>query len=293
MTDSLPATAQGIRLSHLARQWGDVLMVSERWQHRPVPVVHAFPTSPQILLVSALDSRGGIPQPRLSPGRRLATEQGRRAINMVSPGMSLWGYSDTVTYVQDACLQFSARTAEAILGDNFDPRRVELPLLCHHDDRLFAILRLLADAIEHGDAASGPYGEGLICAAMSLLFARREKTVERSHGLARWQVERVTELIKDRLPERVSIAEMAQVAGLSPAYFSRAFKKTTGKAPYQWQLHARVEHSFEQLRRGELPLDAVAEEAGFADASHYARVFRRHVGVAPGQWRRQFGRRIG
>ena len=59
-------------------------------------------------------------------------------------------------------------------------------------------------------------------------------------GLAPWQLRRVIEYLDAHLPERVELAQLADLAGLSQAHFSRAFKASTGMAPYRWQLDARI-----------------------------------------------------
>nr|WP_240151354.1 AraC family transcriptional regulator [Luteibacter jiangsuensis] len=77
------------------------------------------------------------------------------------------------------------------------------------------------------------------------------------------------------------------IAGLSPAHFSRAFKLSTGLAPYQWQLDMRVRKAQQLLDGGRQTLDEVADACGFADTSHFARTFRRFSGCTPSQWRRR------
>ena len=50
-------------------------------------------------------------------------------------------------------------------------------------------------------------------------------------------------------PARVELAALAQLAGLSQSHYCRAFKASTGMAPYQWQLQARVERAKQLLIR--------------------------------------------
>jgi len=105
-------------------------------------------------------------------------------------------------------------------------------------------------------------------------------------GLAKWQERRVKELIreaKDELP----LSRLADECGLSVRHFIRAFKQSTGITPHRWLLKDRVDRALGLLQRSALPLHAIALECGFADQSHFTRVFTGFVGMSPGAWRRE------
>ena len=56
--------------------------------------------------------------------------------------------------------------------------------------------------------------------------------------------------------------------------------------PHQWQLKSRIAKAQELLRYGDLPLAQIALAAGFAEQSHFSRIFKSIVGVPPGTWQR-------
>jgi transcriptional regulator GlxA family with amidase domain len=105
--------------------------------------------------------------------------------------------------------------------------------------------------------------------------------------LAPWRLRRVIDYLDANLPGRINLTDLAELAGLSPAHFSRAFKASTGMAPYQWQLDARIRRAQAQLLDTDASLDEVAERTGFADAVHFGRTFRKLTGAAPAAWRRE------
>ena len=71
----------------------------------------------------------------------------------------------------------------------------------------------------------------------------------RTYGLAAWQERRAKDLINSQLD--VSMAELARECRISVAHFGRAFKRTTGMSPHQWQLgRSRVVAVDLRLRRG-------------------------------------------
>ena len=82
---------------------------------------------------------------------------------------------------------------------------------------------------------------------------------------------------------RVPLDELAQVAGLSRHHFARSFKAATGLPPHCYQLQLALEHA-KRLLAGGLPISQAALDAGFADQSHFSRLFRQFT-CAP---RRQY-----
>lgn len=105
-------------------------------------------------------------------------------------------------------------------------------------------------------------------------------------GLAPCQERRAKELLSANLNEEVSLSRLAAECGLSVHHFARAFRQSTGVPPHRWLLKHRVERAKELLRNSASPLADVAFECGFADQSHFTRVFTAMVGVSPGAWRR-------
>ena len=79
--------------------------------------------------------------------------------------------------------------------------------------------------------------------------------------------------------------EFAQLAGMSPHYFCELFKKSTGLSPYQYSLQCRTDRAKQFLKSRQLTVGQVAKATGFADQSHFGKVFRRFVGVTPVQFR--------
>ena len=53
-------------------------------------------------------------------------------------------------------------------------------------------------------------------------------------------------------------------------------------APHQWRLSFRVERAKEQLARSGASLADIAIDCGFADQSHFTRIFTKHAGCCPG-----------
>jgi AraC family transcriptional regulator len=106
-------------------------------------------------------------------------------------------------------------------------------------------------------------------------------------GLAPWQVRRACERLEADLGGELSLAQIAAEFDLSVSHFTRAFRVSTGLPPHRWLLRQRINVAKQLLRVNDLPLSEIAISAGFANQSHFTRVFSDMVGVSPGAWRRE------
>jgi len=104
-------------------------------------------------------------------------------------------------------------------------------------------------------------------------------------GLPPRALRRVREYIFAHLEENLSNNVLAEFAGLSPFYFARAFKQSSGVSPHRFVLHCRVERVKHLLVETELALAEIATSVGFGDQSHCSRWFRALVGITPSKFR--------
>jgi AraC family transcriptional regulator len=107
-----------------------------------------------------------------------------------------------------------------------------------------------------------------------------------SGGLAPSVLRRCIELIQGNLEGNLRLSDLAQEAKISTSHLIRSFRQSTGKTPYQYLLHQRIERARSLMRNDRTPLTEVALASGFADQHHLARVFRRITGVTPSSYRR-------
>jgi len=96
--------------------------------------------------------------------------------------------------------------------------------------------------------------------------------------------------IPDHLDEDLSVPALARRAGMSDRNFARAFRRETGMTPGAYVEAARVERARIALEAGDLPVETVAEQAGFGTVETMRRAFRRRVGVSPAGYRTRFRR---
>ncbi len=105
-------------------------------------------------------------------------------------------------------------------------------------------------------------------------------------GLSGRQLRTVLELIQDNVSEPLSLQIMANSAGLSSFHFLRAFKATTGCTPHQFVLQRRIEEAKRLLGEPGRTISEIGVLVGFSHPTHFARTFRKAVGVSPNEFRR-------
>ena len=84
---------------------------------------------------------------------------------------------------------------------------------------------------------------------------------------------------------QLTVADLAEQAGISEVYFRKLFHKEAGKSPARYIAQRRLQYAKEMLLSGYFSVSKVAEEAGFSDAKYFSTVFRKEFGVAPSQFR--------
>src|SRR5690606_32934508 len=85
------------------------------------------------------------------------------------------------------------------------------------------------------------------------------------------------------------VAAMVQRSGLPERSFKRRFAHATGMSPLEYVHTLRLEEAKQMLESGALPVEAIANEVGYEDPGFFSRLFRRHVGMTPAQYRKRFG----
>ena len=155
------------------------------------------------------------------------------------------------------------------------------------DETIWHLGNSLLPALERPHEVSSMYAEHIMLGAYTY-FAQRfggmRMPKERRGMLAPWQLRRAMEAMTSRLDADVSLKMLAAESGLSVSYFIRAFKASTGDPPHRWMLRHRIERSKALLGRTDVSLAEVAVSCGFADQSHFTRVFKSFVGVSPAAW---------
>ena len=169
--------------------------------------------------------------------------------------------------------------------------RTDIELIEHWnltDRNIMAVLLAMTTDLEEGSPAGRLYGDSLANAlAVYLLtrYATRHHAPQRYRGgLPRHLLKRVFNHIDEHLATDISLTQLATVAGMSTHYFAELFRQSTAHPPYRYVLLRKIERAKQSLRHPQRSVLDAALDAGFQNPSHFARTFRRFVGVSPSQF---------
>ncbi|MGE4593782.1 MULTISPECIES: AraC family transcriptional regulator [Alcaligenaceae] len=104
-------------------------------------------------------------------------------------------------------------------------------------------------------------------------------------GLADKRIARALTAIHEQPAKPWTLEDMANTAGMSRARFALRFRQITGMTAGDYLTNWRMMLAQKLLKAGE-PLDKVANAAGYANTSSFARVFSRSIGESPARWLR-------
>jgi AraC family transcriptional regulator len=142
----------------------------------------------------------------------------------------------------------------------------------------------LAAELRASDTAAPLAAEGL---ALELLAAtRREAGVRRRATRAPSWLHAAEELLRTRLEDCVRLRELADLVGVHPVHLARVFRAHYGVSVGEYGRRLRLDWAAAEVARSDMPLARIAARAGFADQSHFTRLFKERVGTTPAAYRR-------
>lgn len=110
---------------------------------------------------------------------------------------------------------------------------------------------------------------------------RKPEFKDYEDGLSQSTLRQVIEYIHAHLNQELGLAELAAIAHLSPHYFARLFKQSTGVSPHQFVIRCRVERAKALLLSGQDSIADIAQQVGFANQAHLNVHIKRSLGVTP------------
>lgn len=198
-----------------------------------------------------------------SPGLLLAHPQGHRHANRFSSqGARCLSIFPSRELADDPGVR-------RLLGDY---RALRLP------DAARLLARFECELAAHDDAA--PLALQSVVFELVALACRHGEADRRPAWLAR-----VMERLHDEPMAELSLADLSQLAGVHPAHLARSFQQVHGMSVGDYRRTMRVRQACRELTEGTRPIAEIAAGAGFADQSHFARVFKRITGDTPRDYR--------
>lgn len=98
--------------------------------------------------------------------------------------------------------------------------------------------------------------------------------------------------IEERSEEKISVVEIANRAGMSMRTFLRRFRKATGNTPLEYIQRTKVERAKHLLVQTNPGVEQVGYQIGYDDISAFRKVFKKHTGMTPTDYRKRYSRLI-
>jgi AraC family transcriptional regulator, transcriptional activator of pobA len=193
-------------------------------------------------------------------------------------GLELWGLS--------FCVPCFAADGNASLLEPFERVR----------DGASAVVRIPADRHEYletlfrelADVKPSATIEAVQRSLLTLILAEVERASnanEPSKTGQRGVVAEALRYIERNCLGPLTLNDVAAALGKSSTYVTSALTQATGRSAVQWIVSGRMAEARRLLLHSEQSIDVVSERVGYADATHFIRMFRREHGATPAAWR--------
>jgi thioredoxin reductase/AraC-like DNA-binding protein len=83
----------------------------------------------------------------------------------------------------------------------------------------------------------------------------------------------------------LTLNEIAAAMGRTPSHITTALTRATGRSAVAWIIAGRMAEARRRLLHSNERMDVIAEQVGYADVTHFIRLFRREHGATPAAWR--------
>lgn len=220
----------------------------------------------------------GVEEIRFRDGVERVSPGGLVLINPEVPhtgaGLGDQGWAYRVLYPAPALLAEFA-------GNRGTPR---FPERVVYDRRVADLLIAAHVAAETEDALTGETRMRLALASLLRIYGSAP-AVEPEPAAGRSVLQRVRDILHERLVDPPGLDELAEAAEMGPFALVRSFRTSYGLPPHAYLTQLRVRTAQRLLRAG-LPAAEVAPMVGFFDQAHLTRHFRRIVGLPPGAYQR-------
>jgi AraC-like DNA-binding protein len=133
--------------------------------------------------------------------------------------------------------------------------------------------------------------------SMALLYelfamCRHESDRAARHAVPRRIRTALTRINSDFADPELSVAALAEEAGVSEVYFRRLFKECYGVSAVRYRLERRLSRACEYLTFTDTPISEISDMLGFGDTSYFIKCFRERYSVSPLVYRRQYSNKL-
>ena len=159
------------------------------------------------------------------------------------------------------------------------------------DTALYPIFEELLDAVSHQEGEiSVLHTVGNLHRLFAVLLAQKMYDTSAPSAAQTDTIDRlkpILEYVESHFHQPLSLEELAGVIGMNGKYFCRFFRRVTGQTPMNYVNTYRIEQAAYILCTTGMSVTEVGLECGFSDTSHFVKLFKKHKGITPKQFRKR------
>jgi AraC family transcriptional regulator len=226
-----------------------------------------------------------------APARDVACAPG--SFLLLVPGMRMRARHESPLEILALTFDAGALAGRVDLGDDHPADGAELPIRAIDPGMWSLAVEARRVLVEEPGA-----DRGYMAALGAAMLARALQVIDQGArprsrtAISPFRLRRLLAHIDTHLDSKITVQELADLAELSSAHFTRAFRQATGEAPHHFILSRRIARVRLLLRDPDLDLTTVAIRAGFSSHAHMTSAFRRMTGMTPATYRAAVGERM-
>ncbi|WP_144982127.1 helix-turn-helix domain-containing protein [Halomonas sp. C22] len=160
------------------------------------------------------------------------------------------------------------------------------PKLGFEHETIQQAARCIAKEVSYKNITSPLMAKSYATAIMLEVFRCGSNKVQFAKGgLSPACLSRILSKIEGEIKSSIFIDELAEEAGLSTSHFIRAFKQSTGYAPYCYISNCRLSYAKSLLKSTSMSITDISLECGYSSSSHFSNTFRQKMGTTPKRYR--------
>ncbi|GGD53061.1 response regulator transcription factor [Paenibacillus nasutitermitis] len=130
------------------------------------------------------------------------------------------------------------------------------------------------------------YIDDVLSAVKSKIRLLQEEVAERSKSAT---ASRIMRYIHEHYArESLSVGDLSEYLQMTNSHLIAVFRKSTAKTVKQYIMEYRVEKAKQLLMEDWMKMSVVAARTGFKDGEYFAKVFRKHTGMTPSEYRNRY-----
>ncbi|PWW06939.1 AraC family transcriptional regulator of arabinose operon [Mangrovibacter plantisponsor] len=151
-------------------------------------------------------------------------------------------------------------------------------------------LKALFSEVIHHNSDDAPLSEALAMNALErlILHCFQMQPQSNRHNVDP-RINALCDYLNNNIADEMTVDALAKMVFLSPSRLAHLFRSEMGETIFSWREKQRVNRARALMQSTELSVSNIAEAVGYSDAMYFSRIFRRHNGVAPREYKKRYG----